>query len=408
MPSTDNNISLETLPLDIQLQILASVPSLRTLHSLLMSTPIFTHIFRKFDRIILPGVVRASKSDPLQRIIHVVAYIRRHGGPAAAEVEDFLHLHLGKHIEGHPTAVDLRLCDPIARLVDLVGLDEIVESHVESFLHARLAEPPLVNFHSNNNCEEQEAEATRTETHRVRRSFWLLQLYCSLFHVHLQFEPDLRKMTQRLSISHAQMQGPRAFFGYLSLWEIEDLECIWQYLQKTPSPIPRENVGTSDQAAGEEKERNAEEGAIAEGSEKQRGSLLALPVIKSKGENGQLQPPGLYFSFALSRFRNSNDGVQRIRAANIACPDPLPFRGQSDGHNCDMDVASAGFRVMVQVRQKQASGFGGDWNMCLKYLLYCGYTMWDETRLKRWGLSSELKPSYIAKRLVRCRRQRRG
>lgn len=119
--------------------------------------------------------------------------------------------------------------------------------------------PPAGNF---------EQLPSPTELHRIRRAFWRLWLYFDVFHT-----PPGRAYKKRILAVTRQ----EAFFGELTDWEVEELDCAYYYLKyqttalwRKPCPrckavmLPDELMTHNEQCGGTQVQENCGQKIVRE------------------------------------------------------------------------------------------------------------------------------------------------
>lgn len=184
-----------------------------------------------------------------------------------------------------------------------------------------------------------------TELHRIRRALWRLWFYFRIFH-DLQGDKNYRSPYKNL---HAQ----NSFFHHLTIWELEEIECVYYHLQHQTRSLWRKTCTSCNQQVLPDIIYN---GICKEcrGGEKIR--------VKLNGEERKEDPHTDSFSHACSEFRNYMYRTE-------------PFADWTDTPAAKHP--NAGFQHSPKYYLRvQSLGCLFDW----------GYCMWDESRFKAWHL----------------------
>ncbi|KAI9878357.1 MAG: hypothetical protein M1830_001138 [Pleopsidium flavum] len=342
----DDGSSLASLPAELLIIVMKNVPDLPSLMNLILAIPNAKSLYESFYKEIFSAVLDLGMSSQLQQIVHTVMIVRQHT-LSTTDLDELFRIRLDGEVQAHE--IDF-LPDPITTLRDIVHSVNWIEFFIETFLISRLENP-------GDYSGIPEAQPSSAELHRIRRAFWRLQLYCDLFHKPNDVTPPEQTPWR------TQMKGPRTFLCRLCPWEIEELECVYGYMQTqfdTASSIKQE----SDKVC----------------------SLLEIPFLhrilvtpgcteRFQSLAGAVCQPGLFLPYALERFRSDHSTRLKYHSTkNIA-------KTWSDSHGTN--VANAGFDYLVKAHEYGQGRLRWiPWDRFQKW----AYCMWDETRLEEWGL----------------------
>lgn len=206
---------LDNLPNEIILQILSSMPDLETLHNFLRSYPASQDLFVAFAKDIILLTIRQNYPLQIQKLICTDLCLRQNPtiNLEIEESEEYLELHLDDE------KISPRLetfTDPILALRHSVTVISDIEYHTQAFVASRQRKPGVAR-----QLMPTQDPASRTELLRIRRGFWRLQFLCELLNI-------------RNGIStHASPDDVMdAFSEKLTLWELEEMECVYYFLRE--------------------------------------------------------------------------------------------------------------------------------------------------------------------------------
>ena len=210
-------------------------------------------LFEKRPRTFLLGAIQCSNMElQLQKMYCTIISIRERHKYATADEDISLYINL--RLRDQSTTIDLDLSvtpsfNTIDMLEDATKIYDSIKLAENSFVEIQLHE----NFSKlQPHAIEIESRTSATELYRIRRALWRLRLYYEAYYEpyialavrereNMQLPDFTTKIPSKLVTSnglwglseeaknkHNHSQG--RFFWHLTVWELEELECVWFHL----------------------------------------------------------------------------------------------------------------------------------------------------------------------------------
>ena len=262
-PLTKRRIDL--LPNEILKMIMGQCDGVTVLYALVRSNTRAQTLFERNALSILTDVLRSSTMHSqlcnMLRSILSLRQILRHDGS-----EDTLQDFVDQFIDC--PSLDLRLDLknlPMGEAMNVLGfaaeLCESVTRAERSFVRVRLfkiiskLESKLMQdrYYRTARYESISLDrrpASQAELHRIRRGLWRLHLYYMAFYMpYIALDEDCRgpaamSLAGKLQVnipalawdySRRYLNRQKGFFWQMTIWELEEMECIWYHLKQNPS-----------------------------------------------------------------------------------------------------------------------------------------------------------------------------
>ncbi|KAK7741689.1 hypothetical protein SLS53_004747 [Cytospora paraplurivora] len=222
-------LTLESLPAELRIRVLCNMPNLQTLGALLHASPIYFAQYRQYRKSILAQVIHSDLGDELFTDVYAAfrsraSKIGPRKGPNS-NVTDFLSLY-----RGWRSPHDERPTPDMCSLDDLRWMtcfhNSTVRPLVSRFVARALAQQPDHSSVSSSNpasflqSDTGDRELSRTETTRLLRAFYRLEIFCHLFGGS-QYESSL--------FLGDAISG--LFFSNFDPWEVEEISCVYDLVK---------------------------------------------------------------------------------------------------------------------------------------------------------------------------------
>ena len=217
------------VPNELIENILLEMPDLVTLHNFVTAYPQSRDLYQRYYKTILKTVIHRLKSLQIQKMVCTVISIRNR--PDFSDIKDF-ELYLDTHLESEdsPLVID-DVTDSLVALRDIALITQDIEYFQKSFIDRRLRQPCKTS-----NSSKKEAPPSQTELHRINRGFWRLQLVRELFRVPSR---DIGSAIDYMGF------GADDFVESLTHWELEEMECTYYHLREQYSLLRSDTPANS-------------------------------------------------------------------------------------------------------------------------------------------------------------------
>ena len=221
---SDKSTHLELLPVELQFQILTSIPNMKALRALLSASPRYFHVYRTYRDLVLSHVAWNHITPAVVPIALGALKRRDHSKDDS--------YYAKKQTLIQRTLIKGPLEIPLERWETLVRFHQIVDALISAFTSSRLVavENALSYSETKTSSAAHKSPDDRGHQHlhlslsqleysRLARAFYHLELYGSyIYKGHSQV--------------HNQTTGilVRAFLQNLSGWELEELLCVRSYM----------------------------------------------------------------------------------------------------------------------------------------------------------------------------------
>ena len=245
------------LPTEVHVIIMESIPDFSALYNFINAVPGMAPIFKGFQKRIFTGVLRSSGlSLQLQKIITAIMTLREKYPETPCPTKAFFDRYLDR--KDRPIDM-MKFANPIGMLRYIVRTAESIDEYVESFVRMRILVHDRTAF-----------PLSDTESYRVHRAFWRLQLCYELTHpggsVDVRHNAEVPERWTRRYISnddHIPLPRPmkgwlfshgepvtpllKDFLQTLSPWEIEEIRVARFHLVTKVNAFQYNRIaGTSD------------------------------------------------------------------------------------------------------------------------------------------------------------------
>ncbi|KAI9845993.1 MAG: hypothetical protein M1837_004399 [Sclerophora amabilis] len=201
---------VQTLPREVVLEILISLPDLRSLLNAMVIHPVAPRLYQSYHSHVFSSVISNTMAGEIQQLVSAVLYARLHRPETVEEVHTFLCFHFNENKVPLPKT----LPDMWRNTQDLADISTAIEYFTHQFDGCNL-ENPATGLSG-------PFEMSHDEAHRVRRAFWRYQLYCECF-FNEEGVTSLDDVEGRLPQQHM-------FLTKFLPWEIEELHCVYDFL----------------------------------------------------------------------------------------------------------------------------------------------------------------------------------
>ncbi|KAI4129302.1 MAG: hypothetical protein LQ347_003845 [Umbilicaria vellea] len=224
------------LPISLILKIMKYFLDLPSLDSLIHASPTAASTFEQFYTEITDAVITSTLSTPLQRLVRTILTVRTDDSIVKAQTEppkalnDFLSSYVFGDAPIHPVSMTSAPLSVVRSFLDFASdIERLTQSFLETHLNRVNAINPShllnANFHFSYKPLDDHPEGRNyqpakcgapswVEIYRVYRALWRIQLYYDL-----------------TPFIGSNDDGPRRVWGRLPSWELEEVECVHDYLQ---------------------------------------------------------------------------------------------------------------------------------------------------------------------------------
>ena len=374
--------------------VLHDAPDIPSLSNLIAADPSLRSELCFSFSTILPSVLARSMPRELQLLVCKLLAIREVGKASNCQVEVLLQPNV--QFDGTKQLWRLRtkIKHPTAALRTILQTQKAVDYFTWAFARG-ICQPPT-------GCPQtqhlEDPVLSATETHRIRRSLWRIQICCELSSSWISSgDIDLAR-------SGADDRIPRLmnFLQRFNPWELEELNCIYDFLVnmlRRDARDPRLDLGGNTvniyalpplhlAAAGP--------GQAASGG---KAKLLSqgLPFLRTclrhTPPRTRVSREQTFYCFsdelvlpALHELKNTQSPFPRICEIVISsntCPSP-------DNHGADL--ASSGWRFFSDNGLESLCSFS--------YIRKFGFCIWDSDRLARWDVLKSRYGSALNRKLI--------
>lgn len=208
--------SLEGLAIEIQLNVLRSLPDIKTLRSLVKASPRYLKAYESQQKSILSRVLARDIGPYILCEAYSVAEasaINRLLDQDGSEVTKFVENYKLKR-DSENVAPE---CLPLQKLFFLAQLQNAIRyASLEFCIDALASAPgPTVQL-------EQSKMLSPFEVRRIHRALWRFELFCVLFRENERGDPDPFTCVDKSSL----------FLSLFPPWEVEEIACIRDFIHR--------------------------------------------------------------------------------------------------------------------------------------------------------------------------------
>ena len=368
MPSSNSTVSY--LPNEVLEHIMGYLNGIPALHAFVEADSQAKLLFHARPRMVLLDAIKnCSMALQIKQLACAVMDVRSQ--PHAISTLEYLipYVFLQRDDaaiqELFEVSVFSRESDPIALLEDSANVYRQIAEAEESLVRAQLPKTAdrirrAVDREELSwpiHCPREgrlEKPPSSIECHRIRQALWRLWLYFGIFH-NLQRNQKYRSSLENLC-------AQKSFFRYLTIWELEEIECVYYHLQYQNQSLWRKHCTGCKQYVLPD--------VMYNGTCKECRGGEKINAWMTKKERKEAPDPAS-FSYACSWYRK-----HMHRREPVANYTDTPAANYSN----------AGFRHLVKCSDPECMTDSYLRNSTLGCFLDWGYCMWDESRFKAWNL----------------------
>ncbi|KAF4628264.1 hypothetical protein G7Y89_g9887 [Cudoniella acicularis] len=359
---------LEELPTELQRMVLHASPTLGTLQSLVLSSPLYHQAYVSSRKSILSTVLRNELGSVWN---DAAARLRGSKFPSTSDPEDDLAeitLIVNYEVGSKFPTDDVNPCD-LPTLIEMARFHWKVLHIMSNFCKHSLLFHPL---HKNVGACYQ--ELSPSESRRIYRALYRLEIFCSLF----EFGGNDRGY-ETSDYDGDEVQD--IFLGKFGVWEIEEIACLRDYFYRYYYSTLETHIRQRREFADTRSYTETAESCVSLGLERMYELMTSTRSLKARLLDEMIDDASNIYpqlTRALQNYGNrlprGNDDLDAHTNKN-----GMNFLGENEGPNVAWVWSVNNTFDMRYYHDKAA------------HLRFWGYVMWDLNRLEEWGIL-KLKP----------------
>ncbi|KAL8784924.1 MAG: hypothetical protein Q9213_003666 [Squamulea squamosa] len=375
MASLRSKSPWENLPSEIWLIIQSAISDLPTLTNLIAAHPPLEKLFLSNYRNQLADVLVNASSLQFSRLVSGIIWLRY--GRECGDQFNQQDYEIQLKDETQPWKLP-KLRYPLLVLADLAVLHRDIDYWTDAFLSSCCRGPELrmAKLKAKGPPPPVERPSSPTEEYRIRRALWRFFFLCeSTYNNHNPYP----KLPRR---SCVRMIGVKDFLESITLWELEEIECLYLFLEQRYRKL---RIRPDDSKEDRDLPRVKDESPVIQ------RLLLAMGYELYSPSPTNIDQDSLSGQYTLNNLTFYQDVFLRGRQCRSRASEPLTSWSDAPLH---VFTPSTGWDYYCRYSVATPGGLADLlWPKCLdrdrgpaKRFQQWGYCIWDSKRLRDWRM----------------------
>ncbi|MCJ1405133.1 hypothetical protein MMC11_008359 [Xylographa trunciseda] len=389
---TTTNRSWADLPTELRAMVIHHVADIPSLYNLVLADPSTEAPLQYLLPTMLPAILARSMSFEIQSLVYMILAIQTAGKVPGGTVQDLLQSSRDVSGSRHIWEAQVGVVDPKSALRTIVHTGRAVEYFTRTFARC-VCQPPTT---ASQRLRDNNSPLSAAEIHRIHRALWRLEVSSALWKSWLpSYSPSLVSSDERTS-------RLMLFLKQLNPWEMEELHCVHGHLErlldrdfhdpridrygqvvssdKLPAPVFHSLAPGQTQGAA-----NAER--VSRGLASLYQDLRRTPLRTRMNDRCYVShPTDVFVMSAIYRLKGTQERFPWFIERNVSI-NSGPWID-----NLGTTTANAGWRFFTNLLTDRLHLFA--------FLRQFSFCIWDEPRLRSWGVLDYRYMSGLNKQLM--------